>query len=532
MELIALLASLFLVSVSLPTSSSTSGQIFSQCMTVQSSNYTRTSDQTIYTSNSSSYSSILQSSQQNPRWLNSTSKPLLIVTPLKESEIQAALLCSRNLGLQVRVRSGGHDYEGLSYLCKTPFVIIDLINLRSVKVDVADQTAWVQSGATLGELYYSIAMKSGSLGFPAGLCPTVGIGGHFSGGGFGTLMRKHGLAADNVIDARLIDVNGRILDRRTMGEDLFWAIRGGGGSSFGIILSWKIKLVQIPKIVTVFTVHKTLAQGASKLVHRWQYIADKFHEDLFIRIIIENVGSGKEKKVQVSFNSLFLGGIDRLVPLMDQSFPELGLQAKDCIEMSWIQSVQYFAGFQKDQSPEVLLSRDPLWKSNFKAKSDYVKQPIPEVALNGIWERFQQDQTVFMIMDPYGGRMNEILEFEIPFPHRKGNLFNIQYIVKWDVNSVEETNKHIHWIRMLYRFMSPYVSRSPRGAYINYKDLDLGSNKQDNTSYLEASAWGTKYFKGNFKRLAQVKSKVDPDNFFRNEQSIPPLSALFRITEV
>ncbi|PQM42230.1 berberine bridge enzyme-like 22 [Prunus yedoensis var. nudiflora] len=128
-------------------------------------------------------------------------------------------------------------------------------------------------------------------------------------------------------------------------------------------------------------------------------------------------------------------------------------------------------------------------------------------------------------MDPYGGRMNEISEFEIPFPHRKGNLFNIQYIVKWDVNSIEETNKHIHWIRMLYRFMSPYVSRSPRGSYINYKDLDLGSNKQENTSYLEASAWGRKYFKGNFKRLAQVKSKVDPDNFFRNEQSIPPLPA-------
>ncbi|PQM37216.1 berberine bridge enzyme-like 22 [Prunus yedoensis var. nudiflora] len=511
MELIALLASLFLVSVSLPTSSSTSGQIFSQCMTAQSSYYTRISDQTIHTSNSTLYSTILQSSQQNPRWLNSTSKPLLIVTPLKESEIQAALLCSRKLGLQVRVRSGGHDYEGLSYLCKTPFVLIDLINLRSVKVNVADQTAWVQSGATLGELYYSIAKKSGSLGFPAGLCPTVGIGGHFSGGGFGTLMRKHGLAADNVIDARLIDVNGRILDRRTMVRICFGPLEEVEG--------------QVPKIVTGFTVHKTLAQGASKLVHRWQYIADKFDEDLFIRIIIENVGSGKEKKVQVSFNSLFLGGIDRLVPLMDQSFPELGLQVKDCIEMSWIQSVQYFAGFQKDQSPEVLLSRDPLWKSNFKAKSDYVKQPIPEVALKGIWERFQQDQIVFMIMDPYGGRMNEISEFEIPFPHRKGNLFNIQYIVKWDVNSVEETNKHIHWIRMLYRFMSPYVSRSPRGSYINYKDLDLGSNKQENTSYLEASAWGTKYYKGNFKRLAQVKSKVDPDNFFRNEQSIPPLPA-------
>ncbi|KAB2637142.1 inactive tetrahydrocannabinolic acid synthase-like [Pyrus ussuriensis x Pyrus communis] len=513
MEFIKLLASLFLVSVPFAISVSISSEIFSQCMIEKSSYYTKISDQNIHTSNSS-------------LWLNSTSKPLLLVTPFHESEIQATVLCSRKLGLQVRVKSGRHDYEGLSYLCKTPFIIIDLFDLRYIEVNLADETAWVQSGATLGELYYSIAKKSGVHGFPGGLCPTVGIGGHLSGGGFGTLIRKHGLAADNVIDARFIDVNGRILDR-TMGEDLFWAIRGGGGSSFGVIVSWKIKLVQVPKIVTGFTVHKTLATRAGSLVHRWQYIADKFHEDLFIRVINQYVGIGNQKTVQASFQSLFLGGIDRLMPLM-----KLGLQAKDCIEMSWIQSAQYFAGFQIGQPSDVLLSKNPLWKMNFKTKSDFVKYPIPKPGLQGIWEGFRQEQNVYMILDPYGGRMNEISQYETPFPHRKGNLFNMQYIVKWDGSRVEETNKHINWMRMLYIFMGPYVSRSPRGAYINYKDLDLGANKEDNTSYVEASAWGTRYFKGNFKRLAQVKSKVDPDNFFRNEQSIPPLPSLFAITVV
>ena len=65
-----------------------------------------------------------------------------------------------------------------------------------------------------------------------GICPSVGIGGHISGGGFGTLVRKHGLAADHVVDAYLIDVNGKILDRKSMGEDVFWAIRGGSATSF------------------------------------------------------------------------------------------------------------------------------------------------------------------------------------------------------------------------------------------------------------------------------------------------------------
>ena len=140
-------------------------------------------------------------------------------------------------------------------------------------------------------------------------------------------MRKYGLAADNVLDAYLIDANGKIINSEAMGEDLFWAIREGGGASFGVTLSWKIKLVRVPPTVTTFNIKKTL--------------------------------------------------------------------------------------------------------------------------------------------------------------------------VKSKVN--------------------------PRAAYLNYRDLDLGTNKESNVSYLEARVWGLKYFKGNFKRLAQVKSKVDPKNFFRNEQSIPLL---------
>ncbi|XP_022856381.1 cannabidiolic acid synthase-like [Olea europaea var. sylvestris] len=125
-----------------------------------------------------------------------------------------------------------------------------------------------------------------------------------------------------------------------------------------------------------------------------------------------------------------------------------------------------------------------------------------------------------MLLVPYGGRMDEVSESSIPFPHRAGNFYQIHYMVYWDEEEASE--RHINWIRRLYSYMAPYVSKSPRVAYINYRDLDIGVNNKGNTSYAQASIWGRKYYKNNFKRLVQVKTKVDPSNFFRNEQSVPP----------
>ncbi|KAJ9163179.1 hypothetical protein P3X46_022877 [Hevea brasiliensis] len=503
---------------------------FLECLRLQSEDSASIS-KLIYTPINSSYLSVLQFSIQNRRFNTTTTpKPLVIVTPLNVSHVQAAVSCSQKHGMHIRVRSGGHDYEGLSYVSVLPFVIIDLINLQSVTVDATNNTAWVEAGATNGKLYYSIAQKSRTLGFPAGVCPTVGLGGHISGGGYGLLLRKYGLAADNVIDAQLIDVNGRILDRASMGEDLFWAIRGGGGNTFGIVVAWKVNLVPVPATVTVFTVEKTLEQNATQLVNRWQYVADKLHEDLFIRVILERVNSSNQQgktTIRAAFNSLFLGGVDRLLPLMQESFPELGLAKDDCTEMSWIESTLYFAGFSRNTSLEILLNRTQPSVRFFKAKSDYVKKPMPEVALEGIWESLFQLEVGSgqLIFSPYGGRMSEISESSIPFPHRAGNLYKIQHLAYWDEEGIEESNRHISWIRRLYSFLAPYVSKNPRLAYINYRDLDIGINNQGNTSYKQASIWGIKYFKSNFDRLVHVKTQVDPSNFFRNEQSIPPFSA-------
>ncbi|KAK3212369.1 hypothetical protein Dsin_017075, partial [Dipteronia sinensis] len=303
-SIIHIFSVILLLSASLTSSVSIPEEIV-KCLSINSQHSIPSS--AIYTPNNSSYPQILLSRAQTLRFSEpSTPKPELIFIPLNESHVQAAVICSKQNGVNIRVRSGGHDFEGLSYvsIILKQFIVLDLVNLRSISVNIDDKSAWVQVRATLGEVYYRIAEKSNVHGFPAGICSSVGVGGQITGGGYGALMRKYGLAADNVIDARIVDVKGRVLDRALMGEDLFWAIRAGGGGSFGVILSW-------------------------------------FY---------------------------------------------------------------------------------------YKSKTDFVKEPVPEIALKEVEKRLLEEDFAVIVWTPYGGMMSKNSEYEIPFPHQIGTRFKFHYL--------------------------------------------------------------------------------------------------------
>ncbi|KAI3470583.1 hypothetical protein Pfo_027246 [Paulownia fortunei] len=489
---------------------------FLQCLSLHLQNNTGISN-VVYTPSNSSYLSILQSSIRSRRFTSaSTPRPQVIVTPMHESQIKGIVVCARENGMQIRTRSGGHDYEGLSYTSKVPFVVLDLLNLSEITIDVEQKTAWVQAGATIGQLYYKISQKSRTLAFPAGACPTVGVGGLFSGGGYGPMLRKYGLAADNIMDARMIDVKGRILDRKSMGEDLFWAIRGGGGASFGVITAWKLNLVSVPETLTIFSVSRTLEQNATELIHRWQYVAPNLPQDILISISIGPVNSSKpgEKTIQAIFSSLFLGRVDRLLQLLEQSFPELGVKREDCTEVSWIQSALSFGGYPIRESPQVLTSRNPQIRSTlpitrfyFKAKLDYVQEPIPVSGFEGMWKLlYERDAGMAeMLVVPYGGRMKEISESALPFPHRVGNLHKIQLLAYWDEPGTEVPERSISWLLTSTIETSIWELITMATPVMHRQDKHMG----------------LRYFKNNFKKLVLLKSTIDPSNFFRNEQSIP-----------
>ncbi|KAK8500336.1 hypothetical protein V6N12_068823 [Hibiscus sabdariffa] len=521
------------LSISLVTSNDTVDfDSFLRCLPTHSNPLVPIAD-AILTPKNSSFEYIYQLRASNLRTLlSSTSRPVAIITALHPSHAQATVVCAKRHGFQVRIRSGGHDFEGLSYTCDVPFVILDMFNLHSINVDIESETAWVQAGATTGELYYRIAEKSNVHGFPSGISTTVGIGGHFSGGGYGFLMRKYGLFIDNVIDAQLIDVNGRILNRESMGEDVFWAIRGGGATSFGVILSWRIKLVRVPPRVTVFTVPRTLEQGATDLVYRWQQVAPNLPKDIFIRLQPQPINNGSNSRtVRVLFFGHFLGKTNRLVQLMNTNFPELGLQKSDYSEMSWVESTVYWAGFPNGTSVDVLLDRVRVNRLFSKTKSDYYKAVIPKQGPETLWEAMIDIEDIMVQMNPYGGRMEEILESETAFAHRGGNLFMVMYMVLWSESEggIDTAARYVELSRKLYSRMAPYASRNPREAFLNYRDLDVGSKESSEIDFEIAKEYGIKYFRNNFIRLTSVKAMIDPENFFENQQSIPPL--LMRVTQ-
>lgn len=503
-------------------------QSFLECLPLNSPESLTELSNVVYssTANSSSYTTVLQAYIKNNRFnTTTTSKPAVIITPKTESQVQAAVLCAKKGNVQIKIRSGGHDYEGISYISSEPdFIILDMFNFRDINVDAVKRTAVVEAGAQLGELYYRIWEKSDVLGFPAGVCPTVGVGGHLSGGGYGTMLRKYGLAVDHVIDARIVDVNGRVLDRKAMGEDLFWAISGGGGGSFGVILSYTVNLVSVPKVNTVFRIMKTVAENASELVYKWQSIIPNIDDGLFIRVLLQPVTVNKVKTGRASFIAHYLGDSDTLVALMKKEFPELGLKKEDCIEGSWLESVLYWANFDLNTTkPEILLDRHSDNVNYGKRKSDYVQSPISVSGFTSIFNKLVELGKLGFVFNPYGGQMYEVAADATPFPHRAGNLYKIQYSVNWNQGDPELEADYLNQSRVMYEFMTPYVSKNPRGAFLNYRDLDIGVMTPGKNSYSEGQVYGEKYFMGNFERLVKIKTAVDPDNFFRNEQSIPTL---------
>ncbi|KAF6147738.1 hypothetical protein GIB67_006711 [Kingdonia uniflora] len=485
---------------------------------------------------SPSFHQIFHLSAYNLRITNaSSSNPVAIILPGTKEQLLATITCCKNAPWEFIIRSGGHSLEGLSYsACNHHlFVLIDLMNLNRVLVDVESKTAWVEAGATLGEIYSEVSRASSHFGFPAGLCPTVGSGGHIGGGGWGLMSRKYGLASDNVVDAILVDSNGRLLDRQMMGEDVFWAIRGGGPGSFGAVYSWKISLVDVPDKVTAFRITRsgsiTLTAG---LLHKWQFVAPKLEDEVTLLASIRSEPDTTNMVLVATFLGLYLGPKHIALASINRALPELGLHGSECNELSWIESMAYFPGINQVTTVEALRDRFSTsdQKNYYKWKSDFVRELISLSGIEGILGMLMKESRMVLVLSPFGGIMSRIKSDMVPFPHREGNLYSLGYFVYWDENGEKMSSAYMDSIQNFHEYITPFVSKGPRASYVNEIDLDLGVMDWENVSMsgdelVEAGrAWGEKYFLGNYGRLVRAKTMIDPNNVFRHQQSIPSKS--------
>ncbi|KAF9592589.1 hypothetical protein IFM89_016040 [Coptis chinensis] len=166
--------------------------------------------------------------------------------------------------------------------------------------------------------------------------------------------------------------------------------------------------------------------------------------------------------------------------------------------MSWLEAMAYLPGIAKGFTVDALKER------NLEATGQLELFP-----LQGMIARIRSDKS--------------------PHPHRNGNLYSVGYLVGWGEEDDKNSDLYKDWIRRVHEYMSPFVSKGPRAAYVNEVDLDLGVMDWDNHSissdeYVNLGrAWGERYFLGNYNRLVRAKTYIDPNNVFRHRQSIPPM---------
>ncbi len=195
--------------------------------------------------------------------------PRVVVRCVDEADVQAAVRFATEEGLEIAVRGGAHSMSGASVV--DDGIVIDLSRMNQVTVDPDARRAVVAGGALLGDV--DAATQAHGLAVPAGLVSHTGVGGLTLGGGMGWLTRLGGLTIDNLLSARVVTADGEArVASPVENDDLFWAIRGGGGN-FGVVTEFEFALHEVGPMVHFGLTFWSLDQGAAALRHARDVLA-------------------------------------------------------------------------------------------------------------------------------------------------------------------------------------------------------------------------------------------------------------------
>ncbi|MBK7606896.1 MAG: FAD-binding oxidoreductase [Saprospiraceae bacterium] len=244
--------------------------------------------------------------------------PVVIVYAVCFDDLRECLKIAQDNGLQFTIRSGGHSLAGYS-VCDG--MVIDMSMMKHVHVDVTSQTLTVDAGAAFGDIFP--ILEQYGLHMPGGGCPTVCVAGYMQGGGYGLTSRAFGMNCDCVLEVMVMLADGRIVKaNQNLNSDLFWAVRGGTGGNFGILLNIKYQLVPLGLIWGIkitWNIDPSPGDAAQALyLIQEQYLTDNAFANLGIETILATDTDGKKK---VFFCAVWIGdeaGFDMaLAPLLD-----------------------------------------------------------------------------------------------------------------------------------------------------------------------------------------------------------------------
>jgi FAD/FMN-containing dehydrogenase len=410
-------------------------------------------------------------------------RPIAIAQCFGTADVIECIKFTREHDLLTAIRGGGHNAAG-NASCNHGFVI-DLSQMKGIRVDPSAKTARAQAGATWAEFDHET--QSFALATTGGTFPSTGISGLTLGGGLGYLARRFGLTCDNLISADVVTANGELLVANSdENKDLFWGLRGGGGN-FGVVTSFKYQLHPLgPVVLGGLILHPI--EKASEAVKFYREFTQASPEELTTLFAFLTT---PDAHPIVAFIVCYSGDLQQgekvILPLQ-----KFGTPIADMVQPMPYVAVQ---SLSKDLYPSGRLN---YWKSTFL-------QTLNDDAIETMISNFQKVPSRFSLVaiEQLGGAAKRVDRESTAFGDRDAD-YSLIITSAWVDPS--ENDKNIQWTRNALNTMRPFARDS---VYVNYLDAGEGERVR--------SAYGA-----NYEKLVALKNKYDPTNFFRLNQNIKP----------
>ena len=423
-------------------------------------------------------------------------RPRLIARCSGTADVAAAVRFARDRDLEIAVRGGGHNVAGTA-VCDDG-IVIDLSAMRAVTVDPVERTARVQGGALWADVDHET--QAHGLATTGGIVSHTGVGGVTLGGGIGWLMRKHGLAVDNLVEAELITAEGDIIRASANDHpDLFWALRGGGGN-FGVVSSFRFTLHPLGPTVMAGPVFWAAEDTTDVLRFYREFVTDAPDElGNVVRLgtIPPLAGCPRGAALPAGHRRRqLLRRARRRRERAVRALREFGTPLVDLVAPTRTSTIQ--SGID-DTVPH---GWHYYWKStNLAGLSDDAIAVIADHAYAAGSPRS------CAVMFHFGGAVARVPHDATAYAGRDV-AHNIVIEGVWlPDESAEHVAAEPAWARRFLEALQPHRA----GVYVNFLDSD------DDTSRVREA-----YGDDTYRRLAEVKAKYDPENVFHNNKNIQP----------